>query len=57
MKKDLIEVLKDKVWEQYMGVKGGDFEMWLEGLSPIQKLMWKSKFNGAEYTHDIEIIP
>ena len=45
MKKDIRETLKNKIWDQYLGVKGGDFEMWLEGLSPLEKAAWKAKFN------------
>jgi hypothetical protein len=30
-----------RIWEEYMNVKGGDFENWYEGLSPIESY----KFN------------
>ena len=45
MKEDLIELLKNKIWDQYQEITGGDFEMWLEGLSPIQRVMWKARFD------------
>jgi len=45
MKKDIRETLKNKIWDQYLDVKGGDFEMWLEGLSPIEEFMWKERFD------------
>ena len=28
-----------------MSVNGGDFPQWYEGLSPIQKVMWKVRFD------------
>ena len=45
MKEDLIELLKNKIWEQYLEVKGGDFPQWYEGLNPIQKVMWETRFD------------
>ena len=39
-----MEEIKNRVWEKYMTIKGGDFPEWHEGLSPIEKSAWDIKF-------------
>ena len=34
-----MELIKNRIWEKYMTVKGGDFPQWYEGLSPIEKIV------------------
>ena len=41
----LIEQLQSRVWDKYKEVKNGDFQEWYEGLNPIEKAAWKTKFN------------
>ena len=44
MKEDLIELLKNKIWDQYQEITGWGFSRCgIEGLSPIQRVMWESK--------------
>lgn len=38
----------EKIWENYMNVKGGDFLNWYEGLSPIEKKAFKIKFDSKQ---------
>lgn len=33
-----------EMWEEYLTIKGGDFEYWYEGLSPIKEHMFKQLF-------------
>ncbi len=40
----IIEQLKDRVWEKYLKIKGGDFKDWYNGLSPIEQSAWDVKF-------------
>jgi len=41
----IVEQLKTSVWEKYKEVKNGDFQLWYEGLSPIEQTAWTVKFN------------
>ncbi len=45
---ELIDQLKENVWEEYTHTRGGDYINWYEGLSPIEKEAWKEKFNEAQ---------
>jgi len=38
----------ERIWKSYMGVKGGDFNNWREGLSPIEEKAWKIKFSEVQ---------
>jgi len=40
-----MEKIKNRVWEEYMKVKGGDFQQWREGLSPIEKILFGQHFS------------
>lgn len=42
-----------EMWEEYLTIKGGDFEYWYEGLSPIKEHMFKQLFKRK---HDDYII-
>ena len=33
-----------EMWEEYLTIKGGDFANWHEGLSPIEKIIFKQAF-------------
>ena len=44
---DLFQSL-DRVWEDYMQVKGGDFQAWHKALSPDEKIHWRKKFDEAQ---------
>lgn len=33
-----------EMWEEYLTIKGGDFPNWHEGLSPIEKIIFKQAF-------------
>jgi|TARA_R110002050_G_scaffold210938_2_gene347061 hypothetical protein len=39
-----MEEIKNRVWEKYMTIKGGDFQEWYEGLSPIEKNLFDRHF-------------
>ena len=41
----IAQQLKCRIWEDYQNIKNNDFQMWLEGLSPLEKAAWKAKFN------------
>ena len=38
----------EEIWSEYMTIKGGDFLNWHEGLSPIEKKIWKKKFDEVQ---------
>ena len=38
-----MEEIKNRVWEKYMTIKGGDFQEWHEGLSPIEQSLFSKK--------------
>jgi hypothetical protein len=40
-----MEKISNRIWSEYMDVRGGDFLSWYEGLSPIEAKMWGNKFN------------
>ena len=40
-----MEKISNRIWNEYMDVRGGDFLSWYEGLSPIEAKMWDKKFN------------
>jgi|TARA_R110002012_G_scaffold319085_1_gene538707 hypothetical protein len=40
-----MEEIKNRVWEKYMTIKGGDFPNWYEGLSPVEQSVWKKRFD------------
>jgi hypothetical protein len=31
-----MEEISKRIWKDYMGIRGGDFSNWYEGLSPIE---------------------
>ena len=31
----------NRIWSEYMGIIGGDFSQWYEGLSPIELHIFK----------------
>ena len=35
--------IKERVWSNYMKVKGGDFLNWYEGLTPIELYYFKNQ--------------
>jgi hypothetical protein len=39
-----MEEIKNRVWKKYMTIKGGDFPDWYDGLSPVEQIAWKEKF-------------
>jgi hypothetical protein len=41
----VVEQLKDRVWEDYKKIKGGDFKSWYNGLSPVEQVAWTVKFD------------
>jgi len=43
-----MEEIKNRVWEKYMTIKGGDFQEWYEGLSPVEQSAWKERFNKGQ---------
>ena len=43
--KVVVEKLKDRVWEDYKKIKGGDFKSWYNGLSPVEQVAWTVKFD------------
>tara|TARA_R110001583_G_scaffold162647_1_gene314894 strand:- start:5103 stop:5279 length:177 start_codon:yes stop_codon:yes gene_type:complete len=45
---DLIEGLKTRIWQEYLTIKNCDFQGWLEGLSPIEKVAWEVKFDEVQ---------
>ena len=45
---ELIDRLKENVWDEYTRTEGGDYPSWYEGLSPIEKAAWKEKFDEAQ---------
>ena len=46
--KTSVQKIIEKIWENYMNVKGGDFLNWYEGLSPIEKKAFKIKFDSKQ---------
>ena len=45
---DLIDQLKENVWEEYTRTKGGDYPNWIDGLSPIEIAAFKVKFKEVQ---------
>jgi hypothetical protein len=45
---DLIEGLKTRIWQEYLTIKNCDFQGWIEGLSPIEKVAWEVKFDEVQ---------
>jgi len=43
-----MQKIGERVWKNYMNVKGGDFINWSEGLSPIEKKAWEMKFSEVQ---------
>ena len=41
----IVEQLKERIWEDYKKVRSCDFQGWLEGLSPVEKVAWETKFD------------
>ena len=41
----IIEKLKELVWENYRGIKSGDFKGWYDGLNPVERAAWNVKFD------------
>ena len=41
----IVEQLKERIWENYKKVRNCDFQGWFEGLSPIEKAAWETKFD------------
>ncbi len=48
IKEEIMNEIDNRVWNEYMQVKGGDFLNWYEGLSPIEKNSWSRKFDEAQ---------
>jgi hypothetical protein len=40
-----MEEISKRIWKDYMGIRGGDFSNWYEGLSPIEVKILEIKFN------------
>ena len=38
-----MEEIKNRVWEEYMTIKGGKFSQWYEGMSPIEQSLFSKK--------------
>ena len=43
-----MEKISNRIWSEYMNVRGGDFLNWYEGLSPIEEKTWNKKFNESQ---------
>ena len=41
----IVEQLKDRIWEDYKKVRSCDLQGWLEGLSPVERVAWETKFD------------
>lgn len=41
----IVEQLKSRVWENYQTVAKCDVQGWLEGLSPVERVAWDTKFD------------
>ena len=42
---NIVEQLKNVVWENYMGIRAGDFKGWYEGLNQVEKAAFNVKFD------------
>tara|TARA_R110000765_G_scaffold412456_1_gene512100 strand:- start:2119 stop:2253 length:135 start_codon:yes stop_codon:yes gene_type:complete len=38
-----MELIKNRIWEEYMTITGGDFSQWYEGMSPIELSVFAKK--------------
>ena len=41
----IVEQLKERIWEDYKNIRDRDVQGWLEGLSPVEKVAWETKFD------------
>jgi len=41
----IVEQLKERIWEDYKNIRDCDVQGWLEGLSPVEKVAWETKFD------------
>jgi hypothetical protein len=39
----LLEKRSEQIWKEYLTIKGGDFENWYEGLSPIESYLFNKR--------------
>jgi len=38
-----MERRSEQIWEMYLTIKGGDFQNWCEGLSPIEYYLFNKQ--------------
>jgi len=42
-KRKFLEKRSEQIWEKYLTIKGGDFQNWHEGLSPIESYLFNKR--------------
>jgi|TARA_R110000787_G_scaffold262328_1_gene367724 hypothetical protein len=43
---ELTKQIGERIWKNYMTIKGGDFQQWYNGMSPIEQGVFRNLLEG-----------